>query len=104
MPIETRRLNIHKSQQISKRIHAYSGHCYDNACRAVRKYPGMTYVQGYAVWRGRVLPNAWIELEGEIIDPTWCNRVLATPKDAWDNSELFGVNLYQPMRFFRPCG
>src|SRR4051812_18278072 len=67
------------SQQLSKTVQARAFECFRNAFRALRNIcPDAFYVEGYAVMDGTqwLDIHAWLELDGKIVDPTYCNRAL----------------------------
>ena len=64
--------NIERSVQIAKMVRAKKQQCFQNAWRVVERLdPSAVYVEGFSVeYEDVVLEHAWVELDGEIIDPT----------------------------------
>jgi hypothetical protein len=66
--------NVSESQRTSQKIKARAKRCYNNAVRVVTmlpEYANATYVEGFAVLPSGVpLEHGWVEMNGEIIDPT----------------------------------
>lgn len=81
-------INLELSQQLSQAVRALAEECFSNAYRAIQKhYPDALYIEGFAVTNlGLCLPveHAWLEVNGEIVDPTFCNRALPVPKQYSD--------------------
>lgn len=56
------------------------GNCFGNAFEITQSYPGLRYVEGWAVMeQGTPTHHAWIEhADGSISDPTWAPIIRAT--------------------------
>ena len=66
------KFNPEISRELSQRINAKLGECYNNAFRALPMLPGSLYIEGYAILDiGMIVEHGWIEYRGETIDPTW---------------------------------
>ncbi len=70
------RFNQKLSASIGDEIEAKPNHCFINAIRALEEIPEAEYIEGYAVSSASSEPflHAWLELDGEIIDPSLPNR------------------------------
>lgn len=57
-----------------------AGNCFGNAFEITQSYPGLRYVEGWAVMeQGTPTHHAWIEhADGSISDPTWASIIRAT--------------------------
>ncbi len=63
--------NAEKSRELGREIGAKAKACFNNAFRALAELPGSSYIEGYAIIGGAlVIEHAWIEYQGETIDPT----------------------------------
>lgn len=85
-------INLELSQQLSKTIRAKAKQCFNNAYRAIQDvYPYAHYVEGFVVTTNGPLAveHAWLEVNGEIVDPTFCN--LSLPLSKADQFEYEGV-------------
>ena len=71
----TMNVNRELSARLAEKVGAGLKQCFLNAWRALqceRELEGGLYVEGWAVAgdRGLVIEHGWLELDGEIIDPT----------------------------------
>ncbi len=67
-------LDINLSTEIAGRIHSKANKCFDNAYQAALLDDNYLYVQGFLVIGVEpysVLEYGWVELEDQIIDPTF---------------------------------
>lgn len=72
-------INLELSQQLSKAVRARAKECFNNAYRGIQDhYPDGLYLEGWVVTNHSLMPveHAWLEVNGEIIDPTFCKRRL----------------------------
>lgn len=81
-------VNLELSQNLSKAVGAKAKQCFTNAYHGIQDhYPDAFYVEGIAIPRhgdglGAPVEHAWLEINGEIVDPTFCDRSLPIPKRA----------------------
>ena len=65
-------VNADLSRGLAEWITMRPGECFYNAHKAAEKMPGAFYVEGWAVTQAAGLTDhGWIEVEGEIVDPSW---------------------------------
>ena len=67
------KVNRELSQELAKKVNAITGSCWLNAVNALDYLPDNTaYIEGWIVTGEsfEVLEHGWLELDGEIIDPT----------------------------------
>ena len=69
----TKILDVALSIEIAQRINSKLQTPFDNAYKAAMLTQGSVYVQGFLAFPGCVTPveHCWIELEDQIIDPTY---------------------------------
>ena len=71
-----REINHQRSQEAAKLVDAQAKACWRNAILAQQHFPEATYIEGWVVIpEGIVLEHGWLELDLEIVDPTFVSRL-----------------------------
>lgn len=69
--IERIKVNLERSREIADKVPPLKKQCYRNCFLGQWYLPGSLYCEGYAInSNGLVFEHAWLEFEGEVIDPT----------------------------------
>lgn len=68
------RVNVERSIEVGRRIQAEPKECWKNSILAIMSIDELenaTYCEGVVTFLGIVIEHGWLELNDEIIDPTW---------------------------------
>jgi hypothetical protein len=76
------KVNLEKSRELAQEILVRERDCFQNSLRVLEHREGAILVVGIVGdhrYKGKADEHAWLEFDGEILDPTWTTHWAETP-------------------------